>query len=131
MARRGALVLFVALGVGACSWFHRPTPQQQLLDALNRGDGVQATHLWLTMSEKDRMKFNSGQGLTPAVPPKDVIKKLSEMSPEDMQGTVTISPPGEGSSLMDLLKLATPQAAAPARSNAVQTSEPIGEDEQP
>jgi hypothetical protein len=129
MARRVALLLLLGAGVCACSWFHHPTPQQQLLDALNRGNGIEANHLWLTMSEKDRMKFTRGEGITPAVPPQQVIKTLTEMSPDDMQGQITIKPPAEGGSLLDLPKLAAPQTAAPSHSNAA--PQQSDEEEQP
>lgn len=109
MARRCALLLLLAAGLGACSWFHHPTPQQRMFDALNRGNAAEASHIWLSMSQKDRMKFNRGEGLKPAVPPQEVVKKLSEMSPDDMEGEITIKPPVAGASLLDLPKLAAPQ----------------------
>jgi hypothetical protein len=123
MVRRGALVLLLAASMGACSLFHRQTPQQKMFDALNRGNAAQASHIWLSMSQKDRMKFSRGEGLTPAVPPQQVVKKLSEMSPDEMQGEITIKPPSAGGSLLDLPKLAQPQAGAPAPSAAPQTPE--------
>ena len=131
MVRRVALLLLLGAGVGACSWFHHPSPQQKLFDALNRGNGIEANHLWLTMSQKDRMKFTRGEGITPAVPPQQVIKTLTEMSPDDMQGQITIKPPAEGGSLLDLPKLAAPQTAAPSHAQAPQTPQQSEEDEQP
>jgi hypothetical protein len=115
--RFGMLVTVVACSVSGCFLFHRnePTPQQQLFEALNRGDGPQATQLWLKMSQDDRMKFNRGEGITPAVPPQAAIKKLSEMDPDDMQGEITIKPPNAGAGLLDLPKLMDhPAARAPA-----------------
>jgi hypothetical protein len=114
MFRRGAMLLLLVAGVGACSWFHHPTPQQQLFDALNRGNSPQATKLWLSMSEKDRMKFSRGEGLKPAVPPQAVVDKLTHMDPDDMQGEITIQPPNAtGGSLLDLPKIANPQGVTP------------------
>jgi hypothetical protein len=115
MLRRVAFLLLVATSVGACSWFHHPTPQQQLLNALNRGNSPQVTQIWLSMSEKDRMKFNRGEGITPAVSPKDVVNKLSKMDPDDMQGQVTIEPPNAtGGGLMDIPEITNPHGAEPA-----------------
>ncbi len=131
MVARLALILSLAAALSACSWFHHPTPQQQLFDALNRGNGIEASHLWLTMSQKDRVKFNRGEGITPAVPPQQVIKKLTEMSADDMQGQVTIKPPAAENGLLELPKLAAPQTAAPSHSKAPQTPQEIEEDEEP
>ncbi len=85
-----------------------------MLDALNRGNAAQATHIWHQMSQKDRMRFNRGEGLTPAVPPQQVVKTLTEMPPDEAQGPITIKPPGAGGTLLDLPQLAHPQTAAPA-----------------
>ena len=113
MVRRGTLLLLIVSGIGACSWFHHPTPQQQMLDALNRGNAAQAGYIWQQMSQKDRMKFNRGQGLSPAVPPEQVVKTLSQMSPDDAQEPITIKPPGPGGTLLELPQLVHPQPAAP------------------
>ncbi len=113
MVRRRMMLWLLAAGLGACSWFHHPTPQQQMFDALNRGNAAEASHIWLSMSPKDRMKFSRGEGLKPAVPPEQMVKMLSEMQPDDMQGQVTIKPPEGGGTLMDLPKLAAPHSTAP------------------
>ena len=123
MATRRLPVLLFALALAACSLFHRPTPQQKLFDALNRGDGVEASRLWLAMSQKDRMKFNRGEGIKPAVPPEAVVKKLTEMSPDDMEGQITIGPPNAGGTLLDLPKLAQPGTAAPGKADASEQAE--------
>jgi hypothetical protein len=115
MAMRGSLFSILAVSISACSLFHHPTPQQKLFDALNRGNAAEASQIWLGMSQKDRMKFNRGEGITPAVPPEQVVKKLTDMSPDEMQGEVTITPPAAEGSLLDLPKLAQPQAAGPSQ----------------
>jgi hypothetical protein len=120
--RIGALIVLLACSVTGCFLFHKPTPQQQLFEALNRGEGPQATQIWLKMSPEDRMKFSRGQGITPAVPPQAAIKKLTEMDPEEMQGQVTIKPPNaSGGSLMDLPHLAAPSGVAPPPPRAPET----------
>ena len=88
MQRRGAFILIISAGISACSLFHRETPQQKLFDALNRGNGPAATQIWLTMSPEDRLRFNRGEGITPAVPPQEAVKRLTQMTPDEMQGQV-------------------------------------------
>jgi hypothetical protein len=79
--------------------------------------------MWLAMSQRDRMKFNRGEGIAPTVPSQeDVMKKLSDMSPDDMEGQVTIKPPGTGASLLDLPKYAGPQGGATRPAAAPETS---------
>ncbi len=109
-----AQVLLLSAALSACSLFHRPTPQQKLFDALNRGNAAEASQLWLSMSQKDRIKFNRGEGIKSAVPPEQVVKTLTQMSPDEMHGQVTIQGPSGGGSLLDLPKLAQPKSAAPA-----------------
>ncbi len=116
MERRGAsnpIILIMAAGISGCSLFHRETPQQKLFDALNRGNAPAASQIWLSMSPKDRVKFSRGEGITPAVPPKEAVKMLTQMPPDEMQGEVTITPPGSGGSLLSLPALAAPQPSAP------------------
>ncbi len=114
MFKRGAFVLLVAISACACSLFHRETPQQKMLDALNRGNAAEASHIWQEMSQKDRMKFNRGQGFTPAVSPEQTAKMLTEMPPGEMPNQVTIQAPNAGGTLLELPRLANPQQAAPA-----------------
>lgn len=110
MQRRGAFILIISAGISACSLFHRETPQQKLFDALNRGNGPAATQIWLTMSPEDRLRFNRGEGITPAVPPQEAVKRLTQMTPDEMQGQVSIKPPNAGGTLLDLPTLAAPQS---------------------
>jgi hypothetical protein len=112
MQRRGALVLIISAALSGCWLFHRETPQQKLFDALNRGNGPAATQIWLAMSPEDRLKFNRGEGITPAVPPQEVVKKLTQMAPDEMQGEVSIKPPNAGATLLDLPALAAPPSGA-------------------
>jgi hypothetical protein len=125
MVRRGALVLVLAAGTAACSLFHHPTPQQQMFDALNRGNAAQASQLWLSMSEKDRLKFKRGEGIAPAVPPEQVVKTLSETPPDENTHEITITAPNAGGTLMDLPKLANPQP--PVTSSPVTAPEPANQ----
>ena len=116
MARWGAsvpIVLIMAAGFSSCSLFHRETPQQKLFDALNRGNAPAANQIWLNMSPEDRVKFSRGEGITPAVPPQQVVKRLSQIAPDDMQGQITITPPNPGGTLLGLPALTAPQSDAP------------------
>jgi hypothetical protein len=116
MERRGAsipIILIVVARISACSLFRRETPQQKLFDALNHGNAPAASQIWLSMSPEDRIKFSRGEGITPAVPPKEAVKMLTQMPPDEMQGEVTITPPGSGGGLLSLPALAAPQPSAP------------------
>jgi len=116
MARWGAfvpIVLIMAAGINACSLFHRETPQQKLFDALNRGNAPAASQIWLSMSPEDRVKFSRGEGITPAVPPEQTVKMLTQMAPDEAQGQITISTPGSGGSLLNLPALAAPKPGTP------------------
>ena len=62
-----ALVSVLSLAAGGCflwPWHHEKSPQQQYAEALMRGNSMEASHLWLTMSPEDRIKFARGQGFT-------------------------------------------------------------------
>jgi redox-sensitive bicupin YhaK (pirin superfamily) len=61
---RVALTLILAAASG-CSYFHKESPQQQYTEALMRGNGMQASQIWLNMSADARMKFARGEGVTP------------------------------------------------------------------
>lgn len=73
------VVLFGLLGitVQGCSLFHHGAPpQQQFMNALNRGNGAEASHLWLTMSAKDRANFTHNVGLKPNLDENDIARRL-------------------------------------------------------
>jgi hypothetical protein len=58
-----ALLFLMVIGAPGCSLFHHgDSPQQQFMSALNRGDGAQASELWLKMSAKDRSNFSHDIG---------------------------------------------------------------------
>jgi hypothetical protein len=67
--------LLVAIcAAGGCSLAHRgtPPPQQQFLEALQRGAAPQASQIWLHMSASDRAKLSHGIGIRPEVTPGEV-----------------------------------------------------------
>jgi hypothetical protein len=54
----------LGLSAPGCSLFHHgDSPQQQFMDTLNRGNGPQASQMWLNMSAKDRANFSHNIGL--------------------------------------------------------------------
>jgi hypothetical protein len=125
MGRGGALVLLIAASISACSLFHKESPQQKLFDALNRGNGPMASQIWLSMSPEDRLKFNRGEGITPAIPPQEVVKTLTRMAPDQMQGEITIKPANAGSTLLDLPALLAPQSVTPPSSGPSSNPEAV------
>ncbi len=117
MFRRGLLILLLAASAGACSLFHRETPQQKMMDALNRGNGAEAVNIWQQMSPKDRMKFNLGQGIKPAVPPKEVARMLSQMPPDQIPKQITVKAPDVGGGgLQELPQIINAQPTSPVQS---------------
>jgi hypothetical protein len=72
-----ALVCLLGLSAQGCSLFHHGEPQQQqFMNALNRGNGAQASQLWLTMSAKDRANFTHNVGLKPDIDKDDIGRSL-------------------------------------------------------
>jgi hypothetical protein len=118
-----ALACLLAAGLGGCwPWHHsEPTPQQQYLNALSRGQSAQASQIWLNMSPEDRIKWATSQGVSPSVSPEDVknqvMKHYSDKMGGDMGGddeTIeNVAPDLGGGGLGDLPKLATPPPQTP------------------
>jgi hypothetical protein len=79
MIRIAATAVFcaLALGVQGCSLFHHgESPQQKFMDALNRGNGAQASQLWLTMSAKDRSNFSHNIGFQRQVNKDEIARAM-------------------------------------------------------
>ncbi|MGH7917369.1 MAG: hypothetical protein ACREQE_07860 [Candidatus Binataceae bacterium] len=64
-----ALIASLLCVVAGCSLLHRErvTPQQQFLEALQRGDAPAASQIWLHMSPAERADLSHGAGLKPDV----------------------------------------------------------------
>src|SRR5208337_3042584 len=65
-----AIALSIATGAIAltgCWPFHsnQETQQQKFIEALNRGNGAQASQIWLTMDANSRADFAHSQGMHP------------------------------------------------------------------
>jgi len=114
LAALGLIVLAASIA-GGCSLFHRnqKTPQQEFVDALNRGNSAEATQIWFQMSPGDRNKLRRGYGITPAVSPEQAMKLLNQAQVNESERPITIAP-DLGASLMRLPALATPPPAAAA-----------------
>jgi hypothetical protein len=113
MTTRVLLLVFAASTIAGCFLLHRhrETPQQQMIDALNRGNSVRATDIWLHMTLEDQSKFRRGEGIRPVVPPEQAMKALSEQQQNGEEGQVTIGP--HGGSLLDLPSAAAPPDSSP------------------
>ena len=129
-------VTALALAIPACSILHRdrPSPQQQFLEALKRGDSVQASRLWLHMDADDRANLSHGVGFKPDLTPGDVQAAIlkhekeedekagaAESRPDeiDQGNSETVEIPGldrdpNAGSLLSLPSYAAPAASAPA-----------------
>jgi hypothetical protein len=67
-----AMLCLLGLGVQGC----HDSSQQQFMNALNRGNGAQASQLWLKMSAKDRSNFSHNIGFKNTANKDDIEKAL-------------------------------------------------------
>ena len=56
--------------------FHHASPQQSFMDALNRGNGAEASQRWLKMSAKDRSNLSHNIGFEREVDQGDIQREL-------------------------------------------------------
>jgi hypothetical protein len=68
-----AMLWLLGLSVQGC---HGDSSQQQFTDALSRGNGAQASQLWLKMSAKDRSNFEHNIGFKNTANKDDIEKAL-------------------------------------------------------
>ena len=80
--RKQLTILSIAAAIAAsaagCSLFHHgKTPQQQYMDALMRGNGVQAAGIYTSMSPEDRLKLARGEGVSqqPSKPDQAAVQR--------------------------------------------------------
>jgi hypothetical protein len=129
-ARIAFAAIACALATGACGcwpWHHsEPTPQEQYLHALSRGQSAQASQIWLNMSPQDRIKWDTSQGIQPSASPGEIKTQVMKHYQEQMGGEngdqdesiENVSPDLGGGGLGALPKLATPPPqSAPPDSN--------------
>ncbi len=106
----------VAGSAGCWPFGHRgPTPQQQLYNALNRGDSAQASQIWLGMSDDDRAKWIRGEGFAMQAPSDELKKQIAQHYRQgavssDTPGTIVVpNPAAGGAGLQQLRALSAPQ----------------------
>lgn len=116
-ARLPQILAAIAIACAGCSLFRGPTAQQQLYEALNRGNAAQASQIWLNMSADDRTKWMEGQGFAAGASSADLNKQIAEhyqnetMNPEGGPQKVEVGNPSVGGSgLQQLKSLSAPQA---------------------
>ena len=77
----------IALSIAACAialagcWpFHsnQETQQQRFIEAMNHGNGAQASQIWLHMDAKSRADFAHNQGMQPNLSPDEVKQQLMQ-----------------------------------------------------
>ena len=61
---------------------HGPTPQQQFIAALARGNGLEAANIWRAMTPRERLEFARSQGINAPASEQEtrqaVLRKLQE-----------------------------------------------------
>src|SRR5216684_2995750 len=80
------------------TWLSSSSPQQQFLEALKRGDSIQASRIWLHMDADDRANLSHGAGFKPDLTPGDVQAAIlkHEKEADERAGGI-----GQGRSLLD------------------------------
>src|SRR5207249_12202120 len=82
----------------------RETPQQQYLEALSRGNGPEASQIWLNMTPEQKQAFRNGQGMHPMQSKEEieqqVLRKAQEQGEDEESETPSVS--DGGGSLLDL-----------------------------
>jgi hypothetical protein len=59
---------------------HGNSPQQQFMSALQRGNGPEASQIWLNMNADDRANLTHGKGIKPQTSPDEIKAKLTEQA---------------------------------------------------
>jgi hypothetical protein len=128
-ARITLAAVVCALSTGVCGcwpWHHSgPTPQEQYLHALSRGQSAQASQIWLNMSPQDRINWDTSQGISASASPDQIKSQVMKHYQEQMGGQTgdqnetieNVSPDLGGGGLDQLPKLATPPQSPPPDSN--------------
>jgi hypothetical protein len=78
-ASHSILILLAAL-TGCSMLHHGDSPQQQFMGALQRGNGPQASQIWLNMNADDRANLAHGKGLKPQTSPDEIKAKLTQQA---------------------------------------------------
>src|SRR5579863_9175999 len=62
----------------------RETQQQKFIDAMNHGNGAQASQIWLHMDAESRADFAHSQGMQPETSPDDLKKQVTQHYQDEM-----------------------------------------------
>jgi hypothetical protein len=107
-----AFLMGCAIALGGCSVLHHgPSPQQQYIEAIQRGNAAQASQIWLHMSQEDRNKFARGEGIKPSVTPQQVQSGIAEHYTDQTEGAGDSAPkqmeltPSTGGGLQELPRI--------------------------
>jgi hypothetical protein len=78
-----AIALSIATGaiaLAGCWPFHsnQETQQQKFIQALNRGNGAQASQIWLNMDANSRADFSHSQGMQPNLSSDEAQKQVMQ-----------------------------------------------------
>jgi hypothetical protein len=118
------ILVAMTIACAGCSLFRGPTPQQQLYEALNRGDSAQASQIWLNMSAADKTKWMQGQGLASGASSADLSKQIAEhyqnraTNPEGGSQSVEVGNPSIGGTGLQQLKGLTAPPPPPSGSTS-------------
>ena len=69
-----------AIALAGCWPFHsnQETQQQKFIEAMNHGNGAQASQIWLNMDANSRADFAHNQGMRPNLSPDEVQKQVMQ-----------------------------------------------------
>jgi hypothetical protein len=78
-----------AITLAGCWPFHshQETQQQKFMEAINHGNGAQASQIWLNMDANSRADFAHSQGMQPDLSPDQVKKQVTQHYLEKMGAT--------------------------------------------
>jgi len=129
-----AIVLSIAtcaIALAGCWPFHsnQETQQQKFIEAMNHGNGAQASQIWLNMDAKSRADFAHSRGMQPNLSRDEVQKQVmqhyqdkmgADDSEESIELPITNVQPGGLESLPDYLGRsgAAPQSVTVPTQNA-------------
>jgi hypothetical protein len=63
---------------------HQETQQQKFIEAMNHGNGAEASQIWLKMDAKSRQQFAHSQGMQPNSSPDEVKKQVAQHYNDEM-----------------------------------------------
>jgi hypothetical protein len=86
--------LAAATTLGACS--QQTSPQQQFVEALNRGQGAQAAQIYQSMSSEDRNRLRRGDGLQVKVSDSQVQSAIHMHAASGDEGGASENLPSNG-----------------------------------